>query len=100
MPTGNNDTVSRMIRVSVPSDVLVRHLEAETVLLSFESESYFGLDDVGTQMWLALGSCDSTHAAWEKLASEYAVEPERLRADLAAFIDKLVELRLLTIVRE
>lgn len=38
-------------RISVPSHVLVRFLDKESVLLNIETERYFGLDETGTRMW-------------------------------------------------
>jgi hypothetical protein len=80
--------------ISIPDSVLIRELQGESVLLNLDTESYFGLDDVGTRMWAALTASPSIDAAYEVLLSEYEVEPERLRADLHDFIDKLAELGL------
>ena len=79
------------MRVSVPTDVLVRELDCESVLLNLESESYFGLDEVGTRMWSALKTTGSIEAAYEAVLAEYDVDPERLRHDLMELIGKLVE---------
>ena len=76
-------------RITKPEAVLVRQLGEESVLLNLESESYFGLDDVGTRMWDALTNTSSLEAAFEKLLDEYEVDPERLRSDLAVFVQKL-----------
>jgi len=35
-------------RVAVPSHVLVRFLDGESVFLNLETERYFGLDETGT----------------------------------------------------
>lgn len=77
------------MRIRVPDNVLVRRLGEESVLLHLGSESYFGLDEVGTRMWAALTTSASVEEAAGKLVDEYEVEPERLRADLAAFVDQL-----------
>ena len=83
--------------ILVPDGVLVRELEGESVLLNLNSESYFGLNDVGTRMWAALAGTRSVQGAFEILRGEYEVEPEQLRADLAAFVEKLSELGLLRV---
>ncbi len=70
-------------------NVLVRELHGESVLLNLDSESYFGLDDVGTGIWRALTSSPSIDAACQALLGEYDVEPQRLRADLERFIEQL-----------
>jgi hypothetical protein len=76
-------------RVTTPDGVLVRELEGESVLLNLNSESYFGLDGVGTRMWAALTASPSIEAAYETLLAEYEVEPEHLRTDLSRFVEKL-----------
>ena len=78
-------------RVSVPESVLFRELEGESVILNVDSESYFGLENVGTRMWLVLTESDSIQAAYETLKDEYDVEPELLRRDLIELIEKLSE---------
>ncbi len=84
-------------RVTTPEGVMVRELEGESVLLNLHSESYFGLDAVGTRMWAALAESASIEAAFEKLLAEYEVEPDHLRADLRAFIQRLVEAGLIEV---
>ena len=83
--------VSFAARVSVPSDVLISEVGGESVLLNLKNERYFGLDDVGTQMWKALVASDSIQAAYETLLAEYDVEENRLRQDLDDLIQKLLE---------
>jgi hypothetical protein len=78
-------------RVTRPEDVLVRELDGESVLLNLATESYFGLDDVGTRMWMALTSSASIEAACDTLLLEYEVEPERLRTEIGTFVAKLEE---------
>ena len=83
--------VSFAARVSVPSDVLISEVGGESVLLNLKNERYFGLDDVGTQMWKTLVASDSIQAAYERLLAEYDVEANRLREDLGDLIQKLLE---------
>ena len=82
-------------RVLVPDGVLIRELEGESVILNLNSESYFGLDDVGTRMWSALTNSPSIQAAYDNLLAEYDVEPEKLSRDLDSLIEQLVSLGLL-----
>ena len=84
-------TQSMTGRVTLPESVLVRELGGESVLLNLESESYFGLDEMGTRMWAALTTSPSIEAAFESLLAEYEVEPEQLRSDLSAFVERLAE---------
>ena len=78
-------------RVVVPTHVLVRHFDGESVLLNLESEIYFGLDSMGTRMWEVATRAASIEAAYAALLQEFEVEPEVLRANLVELISRLVE---------
>lgn len=83
--------LSLSTRLSVPACVLVRQIDGESVLLNLQSEQYFGLDEVGTRMWVALTSANSMQEAYEALLAEYDVDAEKLRQDLQGLVEKLVE---------
>ena len=69
----------------------MRELDGESVILNLETGNYFGLDAVGTRMIAALSTSDRIQAAYDVLAAEYDADPELLRRDLEAFIEKLVD---------
>jgi len=83
--------------VSVPENVLFRELDGESVILSLESDAYFGLDDVGTRMWQQLTSQPTIQDAYDALLKEYDVEPDVLRADVAKLVTELVAAGLLAL---
>jgi hypothetical protein len=89
--------VSMTMRVTSPKHVLVRTFENESVLLNLDSESYHGLDDVGTRMWQALTSSENIEAAYQKLLADYEVDPVLLRQDLDDFVAKMVQRGLLAL---
>ena len=82
-------------RLSVAPDVLFQQVDGESVLLNLASESYFGLDPVGTRIWVLLGQDSSLQLAFDALCAEYEVEPERLEADLLALAQSLMDAGLL-----
>jgi hypothetical protein len=88
-------TVSFSDRVTVPDDVLISHLQEESVILNLDSERYYGLDDVGTRVLSVLTTSDSIETAYERLRQEYNVDPQVLRADLLALIENLIDQGLL-----
>jgi predicted component of type VI protein secretion system len=90
--------ISRSSRVRAAEGTLFRELQGEAVLLNLGSESYFGLDEVGTRMWLVLTSAGSIQKSYESLLDEYEVEPERLWEDLEGLIGRLAEHGLVEIV--
>ena len=77
--------------VTMPSHVVTRALEDESVLLNLKSETYFGLDAVGTRMLEVLQSAKSVSDAVTQLASEYDAEESTIRADLQSLLERLVE---------
>ena len=84
-------------RVSVPSNVMFRELEGESVILDLDSEKYFGLDEIGTRMWRLLTEATSIQRAYDALVEEYEVAPETLRADLSDLLETLRERGLIEI---
>ena len=85
-------------RANVPTDVLVRFLDRECVLLNLDTERYFGLDETGTRMWQLVTSAPSIDAAFQELLAEFDVEPELLRANLTELLSRLVENGLLEVI--
>jgi len=77
-------------KLVVTEDTLINVIEGESVLLNLKSESYFGLDRVGTRMWDALTSADSIRGAYETLLNEYDVSADKLKEDLSELVGKLV----------
>ena len=89
--------VSFMDRVVVPSHVLVRFLDKESVLLNIETERYFGLDETGTRMWQLVTAAPKIEVAYQQLLEEYDVQPELLRENLTDLLTRLVENGLLQV---
>ena len=87
----------RLSQISIPEGVLVREMQGESVLLDLSTETYFGLDDVGSRMWVALTTAPCVASACDLLAAEYDVDRPRLESDLHAFMQKLVEAGLLRV---
>lgn len=76
-------------RVIVPESVLFRDLDGEAVLLETGSGRYYGLNEVGTRMWILLQSHREIGAVCRALLAEYDVPEDRLRADLENLVATL-----------
>ena len=72
-------------------DVLFQEVGGEAVLLNLGSESYFGLNEVGTRIWALLAENDSLQHAFDTLCTEYEVAPEQLQSDLLALVDEMAK---------
>ena len=76
-------------RLFAPEQVLFRELDGEAVVLNLQNEMYYGLDDIGTRMWMLLSTSDSVGTAMDILLEEFEVSPETLEQDLAQMITEL-----------
>lgn len=77
-------------KISTAPNVLAQDLAGESVLLNIQTEQYFSLDDIGTQMWQTLIEKDSIQTAIDALQVEYNVEPELLQKDVKNLIEELL----------
>jgi len=78
-------------RVTVPSNVLIRFLDQESVLLNLNTERYFGLDSVGTRMWQLVTAAPTIDSARIQLLEEFDIDPDTLRCDLSDLLGHLIE---------
>jgi Coenzyme PQQ synthesis protein D (PqqD) len=81
--------------ISISPDVMVRKVGEESVLLDLKTERYLGLDDVSARFWDLLTSGGSIQSAYEKLLTEFEVDPKRLLNDLDDFVQELRQLGLI-----
>jgi hypothetical protein len=77
--------------ITISRDVLSQELAGESVLLDLASESYFGLDAVGTRIWQLLQDGADESGLVDALLDEYEVEREVLERDVADLLDRLAE---------
>lgn len=78
-------------------DVLFQEVGGEAVLLNLTSESYFGLDPVGTRVWVLLVEDARLQHAYDTMCGEYDVDPSVLESDLITLVGKLAEAGLVTV---
>jgi hypothetical protein len=76
--------------VVLSPDVLLQHIDGESVLLHMTLGEYYGLNESGTAMWRALSESPSVQAAYERLSDEFDVEPERIKMDLTRLVQDLL----------
>jgi hypothetical protein len=78
-----------MSKITISTEVLAQELDGETVLLDLASESYFGLDEIGTRVWQLLNDGQGQSAMVDTLLDEYEVERETLERDISELLDRL-----------
>jgi hypothetical protein len=82
--------------VVIGEAVLYQELEGEVVLLNMANQEYYGLNDVGAQMWKCLlESAGSVDSAEVLLSKTYDIEPSVIRADLERLVRELLQVGLL-----
>lgn len=73
-------------------DVVFSRVAEGGVLLSTDSEVYFGLNETGTLIWELLQACDTMEGLCRELEEEYPdVDPATLRRDAEELLDDLDE---------
>ena len=86
-------------RVRVPSQVVYRSFEGETLLLNLESGQYHGLNETGGRMLELMKETDGTvREAITRLADEYEVDAAEIEADLTYFCRDLADRGLVELV--
>ena len=83
--------------VHIPEDILFQELAGEAVLLNIKTGKYYGLDDVGTRMWMLIQEHGRLEPVLSALLSEYEVEEQQLQTDLFKLVDDLVTHGLLAV---
>lgn len=83
--------------ITISTEVLSQEVSGETVLLDMQSESYFGLDEVGTRIWQLLQEKDDLQAVFDVILDEYDVEADQLEIDLKELIAGLEEAGLVSL---
>ena len=78
-------------KVTFADTVFAQEVDGEMVLLDMNSENYFGLDAVGTDIWQAMQEKATLQEELEVLLDQYEVEEEVLKKDHVSFVENLEE---------
>jgi hypothetical protein len=70
-------------------------LKGETVLLSLEQQSYFGLRSTSQRIWQLLEHPHTLQQLRDELLQEYAVDAQQCERELAVFMQGLWQARLI-----
>lgn len=83
--------------ITLSTEVLSQEVNDETVLLDLQSESYFGLDEVGTRIWQLLQQDGNLKQVFDTMLEEYDVDAEQLEKDINKLLNKLIDAELITV---
>jgi Coenzyme PQQ synthesis protein D (PqqD) len=84
--------------VVAAQDLVSSELAGETVILSFQTGKYYGLDTVGGRIWGLLGAAIRVADLCDAIVRHFDVPPDRCERDVLNFLHEmaragLVELR-------
>jgi hypothetical protein len=82
-------TIPDSATVTVASDVLGSELGSEIVMLSLRDGTYYGLDDVGAEIWRLIQGPMTIGRIVASLVDTYDVDARRCRADVIRLVAAL-----------
>jgi len=80
--------------VQLSNDQIAAPVDDEFVILSIERGSYYGLDDVGSEIWRRLATPVRVGALCDELTAQYDADRATIERDVLALLEKLISERL------
>ena len=88
-----------MSRLTHAQNVMATDLAGgRVVMMDVDLAAYFGLEEVAAEIWRLLETPRTPEQVVEALLEKYDVEPDECRKQTLAFIDALLERKLLAAV--
>lgn len=84
-------TISDSATIVVAPDVLSSEVGPEVVMLSLRDGTYYGLEDVGVEIWRLIQTPVTVPRIVTALVEMYDVDADRCRSDVLTVIATLVE---------
>lgn len=97
MSNDTSGTTALLERIRIPQHVVYRRLANETVMLNVQTGQYHGLNETGGRILEVLEETADAELTVSRLAGEFGVAEEALRADVARFCDDLARRGLIEI---
>ena len=79
------------MKISRRDDWLAAKIGDELVMMSAKNGKYVGLSAIGARVWEMIEQPRDLDALCADLEQEFDVEPDRCRADVAAFLKELAQ---------
>jgi Coenzyme PQQ synthesis protein D (PqqD) len=84
-------TIGDSVIVAIARDVLGSEIGSEVVMLNLRDGTYYGLDDVGAEIWRLIQTPTTIDRVVTALVDMYDVDTHRCRADAIALLENLAE---------
>jgi len=83
--------------ITFEETVFAQEIDGEMVLLDMNSENYFGLDSVGTDIWQTLQETKKINKVLDILINMYDIDKITLQKDMFQFLEELEKNNLISI---
>jgi hypothetical protein len=86
------DATSRIADSTIVSrspSVVTAEIDGEVVMMSIEQGQYFGLDDIGSDIWKRLEPPCAFADLIERLAADYDADRAKIAADVLALLETM-----------
>ena len=83
--------------IKLANDLISAPVDGEIVILSVERGKYYGLDEIGTEIWQRLESPVRIDALCEHCATKYAADRQTIERDVLALFESLLAEGLVTV---
>jgi|ERR1041385_5304595 Coenzyme PQQ synthesis protein D (PqqD) len=77
--------------ISRSTSVLTAEVDGEIVMMSIEQGRYFGLDDIGSDIWKRLDTPCSFAELIDRLARDYDADRATIAADVRDLLGRMAE---------
>jgi Coenzyme PQQ synthesis protein D (PqqD) len=83
--------------VKSANDLISAPVNSEVVILSVERGTYYGLDEIGTEIWQRLESPMRIDMLCEDLAAKYVADRQTIERDVLGLLESLLAEGLVTV---
>ncbi|PGD05844.1 PqqD family protein [Bacillus wiedmannii] len=90
-------TISEFSRIIVKPGTIISEFEGEAVLLNISQGIYYGIDEVGLEIWKLIVEKNSLGVIKTYLVNNYDITKKELSDDTERFIENLYEKGLIEI---
>ncbi|MEN2978574.1 PqqD family protein [Tistrella bauzanensis] len=79
------DTITRN------DDLMIAEIDGEVVLMHIDLGNYYGLDEIGSDIWTRLDAPQGVAALRDALIADYEGDAAQIEADLIELLDRMAE---------
>ncbi len=84
-------------KIVVSENVFVQEIDDEIVMLDMNSENYFGLNNIGSEIWKLMQEKETIQEIYEAMKDAYDIDGETLKNDIENLFANLEKNRLVII---